>query len=305
MRSAALAGDPPTGVLRQPPSPPSLSWWLGHLKQLEADPLGTLTEAFRAHGDVVAYRFGPVRALLLAHPEHVQHVLLTNHGNYDKRVVSYQRMKTLLGEGLLTSDGPFWRRQRRIVQPAFNHRRIVTFDKIMVRAAEETAAAWRAASGQVIDVHRDMMRLTFQIAAETLLGADVRSAAAAVGRALNAVLADFNERLYTLLPLPEWIPTPANRRLTRAKRTLDQLVMRIIAERRKASEKPDDLLTRLMEARDEETGEVMTDRQLRDEAMTMLMAGHETTAGALTFTWYLLARHPEVAQRLRAPQDVR
>lgn len=289
--------------LREPPKPPPPSFLLGHLKQLQDDALGTFAADFHAHGDVIGYRFGPIRALLLAHPEHVQHVLMANQANYDKKVISYQRMKTLLGEGLLTSQGRFWQRQRRIAQPAFNHRRIVSFAGAMVRAAEETSAAWSAGGEDTVDVHREMMRLTLRIAAETLFGADVSSDAAAVGRALNAVLADFNERLYALLPLPEWIPTPANRRLVRAKRTLDELVLRIIAERRHSSARPDDLLTRLMEARDQETGETMTDRQLRDESMTMLIAGHETTAGALAFTWYLLAKHPDVARRLRAELD--
>ncbi len=294
-------------ALRKAQGPPAPSLLLGHLKQLKADALGTLMDAFRAHGDVAAFRFGPVRALLLAHPEHLEHVLVSHHDNYDKRIISYRRMKTVLGEGLLTSEGAFWRRQRRIAQPAFHRGRIVPFGEVMVRAAEATARAWRPAAGvpgaatdPPIDVHREMMGLTLKVAAETLVGADVSSQAAAVGRALNAVLDDFNQRLYALLPVPEWIPTPANRRLAAAKRTLDRLVMEIIAARRRSGADGGDLLGRLMSARDEATGEAMTDRQLRDEVMTILMAGHETTASALTFTFYLLARHPEADEELAA-----
>ena len=301
----SLHVTPPSPERLEPGSLPVGSFVLGHLEQLKADALGMLMESFRTHGDVSAFRFGPIRALLVAHPEHIQHVLLGNHDNYDRRIVSYQRMKTLLGEGLLTSEGPFWRRQRRIAQPAFHHGRIVPFGGPMVQAARETAEAWRPAAddSEPIDVHREMMALTLRVAAETLVGTDVRSESSAVGQALNAVLRDFNDRLYALLPIPEWIPTPANRRLVRAKRTLDRLVLGIIEERRRSNERRDDLLARLMEARDEETGESMTDRQLRDEVMTILMAGHETTANALTFTFYLLAEHPEVAATLRAELD--
>ena len=134
--------------LLEAPGPPAPSAVFGHLKQLQGDALGTLMGAFRAHGDVAAFRFGPVRALLLAHPEHVQHVLMDHHANYDKRIVSYRRMKTLLGEGLLTSEGDLWRRQRRIAQPAFHRGRIVPFGEVMVRAAEDTVASWLAGGGR-------------------------------------------------------------------------------------------------------------------------------------------------------------
>ncbi len=290
-----------TGAPTEARGPAPGSWLFGHLKQLQGDALGMLDRAFEAHGDVTAFRFGPIRALLLAHPDHVRHVLQSHHSNYNKRVVSYLRMKTVLGEGLLTSDGAFWQRQRRIAQPAFRHGRLIGFGPTMVAAAEDLLESWKpaAATGQEVDVHQEMMRLTLRIAGETLVGAEVKDQAAAVGRAMTRVFHDFHHRLYQLLPLPEWVPTAANRRLRRAKRTLDDLVLGIIDQRRRSGIERDDLLGLLMSARDEETGQAMTDRQLRDEVMTLLLAGHETTANALAFTWYLLARHPEAAGKLR------
>ncbi|MEM7584140.1 MAG: cytochrome P450 [Acidobacteriota bacterium] len=303
--TSAQSLEPTAAQLLEPPGPPAPSRIFGHLKQFKHDALNTLTRAHRDYGEVAAFRLGPMQAFLLAHPDHVQQVLQSHHRNYDKRLPSYSRMKVLLGEGLLTSEGEHWRKHRRIAQPAFSRGRLVPFGEVMVGAAEELSPALTAAaaSGEPIDTHVEMMRLTLQIASETLVGTDVRSEAAAIGSALNAVLEGFNDRLYRIFPLPEWVPTPANRRFFGAKRTLDQLVLEIIDARRRSSEPRDDLLGRLVSARDEETGEAMDDQQLRDEVMTLLMAGHETTANALTWTWLLLAQHPHVADRLRNELD--
>ena len=288
------------------------SFLFGHLKQLQADSLGVFMDSFRQHGDISALRFGPLRAFLLAHPEHIEHVLLRNQENYNKDLLSYTWLKPLLGEGLLTSDGELWQRQRRIAQPAFQRGRLLRFGPVMTRAAIERLKVWQAhaESGEPLDVHAEMMHMTLRIAGETLLGADVREESDVVAEGLEYFLDDYQNRWTTLFPIPLWVPTPANLRLKREVRKVDRVVMKVIEERRKATgdgsrddENRDDLLAMLMSASDEETGESMTDRQLRDEVMTMLMAGHETTANALTWTWYLLARHKDVAERLRAELD--
>jgi cytochrome P450 len=209
----------------------------------------------------------------------------------------------VLGNGLLTSEGDFWRRQRRIAQPAFHKERIAAFGDVMVRAAEDTARAWTAVakSGGTLDVAAEMMRLTLRIAGETLLSSDVTGHAAVVGDAVSLLLREANRRILQPIEVPLRVPTPNNRRVLRVLSELDAIVFRMIEDRRRMTGgRPSDLLTMLMEARDEETGEGMTDKQLRDEVLTIFLAGHETTANALSWTFYLLSLHPEVARRTSA-----
>lgn len=277
---------------------------LGHLRILERDPVGTLLHFWQEYGDVVPLRFGPLRAFLLVHPDAVRHVLQTGSRNFDKDLVSYRRLKLVLGEGLVTSDGEVWRRSRRLAQPAFTTQRLRSFATLMTDAAEQTAERWRRHAGgeQALDVHREMMALALRIVGEAMLGFDPTAETAAVGNALDVVLQGVNRRIYSPFPLPLWVPTPGNRRLRAAIATLDEVVTEIVEERRRGTRSAahgDDLLARLMAARDEE-GEGLDDRQLRDEIMTIFLAGHETTANALTFTWFLLSRHPRVAADLRS-----
>lgn len=288
---------------RPEPSGPPGEGRFGHLATFRRDPLSAILQGFCDYGDVCRFRFGPMKAFLLARPEHIQHVLLDRADNYDKKIPSYRLLKGLLGEGLLTSEGDFWRRQRRIAQPAFQRGRLVSFVPVMTRATEAAAERWAAAAGSPVELHREMLGLTLEIVGRCLVGTDVRATASDVEPALRTNLRDYHDRLFSPFALPEWFPTPNNLRLWRARRVLDRLVHGVIDARRENPEGHDDLLTRLMSARDEETGAAMSDRQLRDEVMTILMAGHETTANGLTFTFYLLARHPEVAQRLRAELD--
>jgi cytochrome P450 len=282
-----------SATLREPPGPPG-HWLLGHSRAIERDALGVLMQGFREFGDVVAFRFGPIRACLLAHPDHVQHVLQKNHRNYDKNAFSYRRLKALLGDGLITADGAVWQAHRSLSQPAFHRRLLEGVAAAGARAAGRIAEHWRAraADGEPTDVRRDMMGAALEVAAEVMFGADVQGEARPVGEALDEALAGVLRRVYALLPLPLVVPTPANLRFRGALGRLHAVVQELIERRRRSAERHDDLLALLMEGLD--------DRALRDELITFLLAGHETTASALVWTFHLLGRHPAVAARLQA-----
>ena len=273
---------------------------LGNLPEVRRDPIRMFLEGFHAYGDVVRFRFGPMIGHLVSSPAGVNHVLAESNRNYGKQTRGFKNLRYVLGNGLLTSEGELWKRQRRIAQPAFHRQRIAGFADSMVRAADAAAASLASRSGTVVDMHHEMMRLTLRIVGETLLAYDPSDAADEVGAALHYLLSIANLRSSRVLDVPRAIPTPQNRKFRRALATLDRVVLRMIAERRKHPGDRGDLLSMLMESRDAETGEEMDDRQLRDETMTIFLAGHETTANALTFTWLLLSRYPAAFRELRA-----
>lgn len=269
--------------------------------RFQRDKLGYITRA--CHADpVVRIRVGPVWLYMLREPEHVQHVLLETGRTYDKQTVGFDALRVFLGEGLLTSEGDFWRRQRRIAQPAFHRDRISGFATIMVDLADETLDAWESAARaeRPVDVVHEMMELTQRIAGMTLLGMDPAGHADEVGRAVDVLNRHVDYLIMTPIRPPAWVPTRRHRQARWSLRTMDRIVGDIIRQRRSAPEPGDDLLAMLMEARDEETGEGMTDRQLRDEVLTMFVAGHETTSNALSWTFYLLSQHPGVTEKCRA-----
>ncbi|HJL19694.1 MAG TPA: cytochrome P450 [Sandaracinaceae bacterium LLY-WYZ-13_1] len=284
------------------PPGPEADPLLGHYRGMVTDRLRYLLEAFRAHGDVVRMHFLGLPATLLAHPKHVEHVLQRHHRLYTKQTRGYDRLREFLGHGLLTSEGTFWRRQRRIAQPAFHRKRIAGFGATMVRAAEDLCARLEtvADTGEDLDVAREMMEVTLRIAGETLLSTDPSDRAQSVGRALDVVLHEAHLRINRPLRAPDWVPTARNRRYRSAAAALNGVVREIIERRRRGTERPDDLLQMLVEARDEETGEAMSDAQLRDEVMTLFLAGHETTANMMTWTLTMLSRAPEHARRVHA-----
>jgi cytochrome P450 len=271
---------------------------LGSLREVQRDPLGLLREGFRDHGDVVRLRFGTTRALLLAHPEHIGHVLHDNYRNYDKHNVDYALLRRLLGNGLLTSDGAFWHRQRRLMAPMFHRQRVAGFCNLMVNSTLEMLERWDALaqSGASFDVAAEMTRLTLAIVAKALFSADVSDDAEAIGAALTEVNRQLGE--FSLLDMLWMIPTPRKRRFRAAVQTLDEVVGKIVDERRRATHRNEDLLSMLLDAVDEETNKGMTPRQVRDEVLTLLLAGHETTANALAWTWYLLAQNPAAESKL-------
>jgi len=268
---------------------------------LQRDPLGFFVRAREQHGDVVAMHFGSVKAHLLSHPDHARHVLQEHHRKYSKESPGFLKLRLVLGDGLLTSEGDFWRRQRRIAAPAFHHRHLAGFADTMTRATEDLYDRWdRAAEERTpIDVAQEMMRLTLRIVSETLLGADVSGDSDVIGRAVTHVIEDVNARISALIDLPLSVPTRRNRALVKAIAQLDAVVRRTIGKRRDggAPSKPD-LLEMLMAVKDEDTGETMTDQQLRDEVMTIFLAGHETTANAMSWAFYCLSLAPESDRRM-------
>jgi cytochrome P450 len=277
------------------PRGPQGRFLLGNFRDFQRDQLAFYASCARDYGDVVPVRFGRSHALLIYHPDAIEEVLVTRSRDFVKSP-AIRLLRPLLGEGLLISEGATWLRQRRLVQPAFHRQRLAGYGETMTAFTERALADWRA--GQVIDLHAEMMALTQAIVAKTLFDADVSDQAHAALHAANVLAEDFGARLRSLRLLPYWVPTPANLRSGRAIRRLDQVVYRIIAARRSGGEDRGDLLSILLHAQDADDGTRMTDRQVRDEVMTLFMAGHETTAVALSWTWYLLAQHEEVDGRL-------
>jgi cytochrome P450 len=264
-----------------------------------------LLRAHASYGDVVRLRLGPRVAFAIFHPDHVYHVLVKHRENYTKQARGYNKLRQVVGNGLLTSEGDFWLRQRRLLQPAFAPAKLAGFADAMVTATEEMSRSWEPAAerGEAIDVADEMMRLTMRIVGETLLGTDVTGEASDVGPALSLVLDEVSRRIHTPWNFLERLPLAGNRRYERALQTLNRSVQKIINEHRAEPAKSEDLLTMLMAARDEETDSKMSDQQLRDEVMTFFLAGHETTAKALTWTFYLLSKHVEVRSRLEREID--
>src|SRR5262245_127634 len=273
------------------------------LPRLRRDPLAVFTDAAHRFGDVVYLKLGPLHGVLITRPDDVRHVLQDNARNYHKSPL-YEKVKLSVGNGLLTSEDAFWLRQRRMAQPAFHRERVAGLAAVMADAARETAERWEAGarSAQPIDVAEEMMRLTQTIVLRTLLGADLGPFAGELDRAWALVNEGISERFWSL-GLTDRLPTPKNRRFWRALGVLDAAVFHIIDVRRRARHDAGDLLAMLMAARDEDSGDAMTDRQLRDEVMTILLAGHETTSLALAWAWYLLSQHDEARVRLDAELD--
>ncbi|MCX7789625.1 MAG: cytochrome P450 [Chloroflexaceae bacterium] len=271
------------------------------LLAFQRDPIGFVSALAAEYGDIVRFRLGSQPTLLLSNPDHIRDVLVTSSKNFAKGR-ALQRAGRLLGEGLLTSEGEFHRRQRRLVAPAFHRQRIAAYGERMACLAEAHQARWRP--GQTVDMAAEMMRLTLRIAGDTLFGADTDATAAEVAAAMHDLL-----ELFVLVPLPfsetlERLPLPSVRRFHAARERLDRIIYDLIARRRACGEDRGDLLSMLLAARDVEgDGSGMSDRQVRDEALTIFLAGHETTANALAWTFYLLSQHPEVAARLRAELD--
>ncbi len=237
---------------------------------------------------------------LVTEPEVIETVLLTRARQFQKHFV-LRANPIVLGKGLLTSDGEFWLRQRRLAQPAFQRPQIARYVPTFVEHTTRMLDRWRA--GDTCDIVPEMMALTLGIASRTLFGADGDEYAERVRAALRVTQGEFVIRLARLVPIPNWVPTSGNRRLTQAVRDLDAIIYDFIQQRRMSGEQRDDLLSRLLHARDEADQTGMTDKQLRDECLTIFLAGQETTALALSWTWYLLGQNPEAAARLHAEVD--
>ncbi len=279
--------------LKFPPGPSFglTGFWKGPLG--DRDPLKYFTEMVREYGDFIGLRILNFRILLINHPDHIEDVLVNHPRKFIKGRV-LKANKRVFGSGLLTSEGEFWLRQRRLAQPAFHRARIASYGSTMVEYTERLLHEWQ--DGEERDIHKEMMRLTLQIVGKTLFDADVERDAQEVGKSLELLL-ELGANFRRTVMIPQWLPTPTNLRLELAIRKIEKVLYRIIAEKRASGRDAGDLLSMLLAAQDED-GSRMTDQQLRDEAITLFLAGHETTANTLSWTWWLLAQNPAAEAKL-------
>ncbi len=267
---------------------------LRRLRAIQRAPHEFLLHCARTYGGVVQFPIGNLPVYAVSDPTGVRHVLQDNARNYNKDTIQFNTLALVTGEGLLTSNGDYWLRQRRMMQPAFHRQRVAAFGQTMVSAAEKMLARWDALpAGVTLDVDQEMMKLTLEIVGQTLFSVDLSAAASDLVRAVLITLNYIVYRAQNPLALPPFVPTPRNRSFSHALQMLDEAVYRLIAARRAepAEAQRGDLLDLLLAARTED-GQPMSDRQLRDEIITLIIAGHETVASALTWTWHLLATHP-------------
>jgi len=256
----------------------------------------------REYGDVVKYRMAHWTWYQVNHPDGVQRILQENHRNYTKGSMTLGIMKPVAGDGLFTSEGELWLRQRRLMQPVFHRRRIAAFGTIMTDATHAMLDRWQPVieRGQHLDIMDEMSRLTMEIVSQALFSTQVGGDGNAISGAITTLLDDIGYRFEVPFYPPPSVPTPRNRRRQSALRTLDEAMYRVINERRRQPGMHDDLLGLLIGACDEDTGEGMSNKQLRDEVTTLFAAGHETTAVTMAWVWYLLDQHPRALARLRS-----
>jgi cytochrome P450 len=271
----------------------------GHFIKFRRRPVDFLTEMAEL-GDITFFRLFKYPAYFLNHPDLIRDVLITNNAKFQKGR-ALKRAKGLLGEGLLTSEGKKHLRQRRMIQPAFHRQRIAEYATAMVEDAVKMRDEWQ--DGEVRDIDKEMMKLTLQIVGKTLFSANVDDETDEVSQAITSLIEMFNFLVVPFSEILEKLPIPHAKRYKTARQTLDRVIYKIINERRKSGEDKGDLLSMLLMTQDEEDGVGMSDEQVRDEALTLFLAGHETTANAMTWTFYLLSQNPEKAAKLNEELD--
>lgn len=273
------------------PPGPTTKLPLGFLGPVRHNIIDFLARVAREYGDIVSFRVGTMRIVFVSHPDYVNEVLVLRQHNFVKGR-PLEIAKNLLGEGLLTSDGELHRRQRRIVQPAFHRERIESYATLMTDYALRLGTRWR--DGETIDMAQEMMRMALGISGRTMFDVDVEGEAADVGAALNAAMKLFDRLSIPLIQVLLKLPLPSTLSFRRAKKVLDSKIYRLIEEHRTAAKDPGDLLSLLLASGDEHNnGKKLTDRELRDQALIFFLAAYDTTALALTWTWYLLSQNPE------------
>jgi cytochrome P450 len=279
---------------------PSGSLLLGSLKEFQADSIGFLTESVRQHGDIVRFRFGYVVAYLVNRPEYVEHVLTRGSRHYDKNTRSVSKLRATCGGSLLSSDGEPWLRHRRLIQPVFQPQHVRAFVPTIDSSTQEMLESWdvKASCGEDVDIVSEMMRLTMTIAARVLFESDIRDRTEVIEQALAVILEDTWRRLET--PIDTSVISPSFHRpgFRSALREIDHVVYGIIEQRRQSGDVRDDLLSRLLRAHEADDGTRLTDQELRDAVVTLLLAGHETTANALASAFYLVSQSPHAEDRL-------
>jgi cytochrome P450 len=287
-------------VVSQLPLPPMASW-RSSLRGFKQSPPDFLLDLYRAHGDILRFR-GFFTVYCLNHPEFVRQVLTKAWPDYTKKTIDYRVIAGTLGKGLVTNDGPDWAHQRRLMQPVFANRHINKFDTVINDMTALTAERWRAAGEDPVRLDLDMSRVAFQVVSRTLFGAEIDEVADEMVGFLNE-LNQHPLRLSALLTMYPRIPLPSNRRFLHTKARLHEIVDGLVAAHGTNAEGEPDIVDHLLAARDEDSGLGMDADQIRDEIITLMLAGHETSATSLTWTFYLLSQHPEIEQRLLAELD--
>jgi cytochrome P450 len=278
---------------------------LGHLGTFKRRPLETLSTWWSRHGDALRFRLGPKTLHLFSHPDLAEDILVQQSDRFVK-VYDPRRpvgLALVLGNGLVTSSGEVWKRHRRIIQPVFHRSRMAAMADRMAQVGEQRLAGWADHAGQTVDIAAEMMLLALDVISHTMFTTSVAQHTDQISRALRVSLKYAFDSFHNPLHPPRWLPTARNREFREVMAFMDGLMYGLIAERRRSGATHDDLLDRLLQARDEETGAGLSDQELRDEALTIFAAGHETTANALAWTWYLLATHPEAKARFHGEVD--
>lgn len=278
---------------------------LGHLGAFKKRPLETMSAWWRRHGDALRFRLGPKTLHLVSHPDLAEEILVQQSDRFVK-VYDPRRptgLALVLGNGLVTSSGEVWKRHRRIIQPVFHRSRMAAMANRMAQAGEQLLAGWADKAGQPVNIAAEMMQLALEVISQTMFTTSVAHHIDQIHHALHVSLKYAFDSFHNPLCLPLWVPTARNREFRSVMQFMDKLIYELIAERRRSGAQHDDLLDLLLQARDEETGGGLSDQELRDEALTIFAAGHETTANALAWTWYLLATHPETKARFHEEVD--
>ena len=274
---------------------------MGSLIDYFSDMLGFLTRVSAEYGDIVYYKLGSRKMYLLNNPEDIKDVLVTHNRNFEKSR-ALKRAKIILGEGLLTNEGESHLRQRRTIQPVFHHERIRSYGDVMAEYASRVGEGWQ--NGTVVNIHKEMMKLTLFIVSKTIFDSEMESESDEIGRSLTDLVTLFPRLIFPYSEYVDNLPLPSNRRFEQAKSRLDSIIYGLIEERRANPGERKDLLSMLLDAQDEEGGgEGMTDVQVRDEALTLFLAGQESTANSLVWTWYLISEHPQVEKKIHGEID--
>jgi cytochrome P450 len=279
---------------------PQGNWLFGCVRDLQGDPLNFYKQTWQTYGDYARIRAFPgIYVYLLIDPEAVEHVLLKNHKNYRKPDFFNKTVSLLAGNGILSSEGDFWLRQRRLSQPAFLRSRVAAFGPHMVTATDLFIQEWEKAEfGHALDIVPEMMRLALRIASTSLFSTDISGEADAIGRAFRVAFAQIGDKMSGRTRVPLWVPTRRNREFRESKALLDRVVLELIESRRRNPTVTNDVLDMLLAAQDNESGTGMTDQQLRDEVITLITAGHESVGAAWSWAWHLLAQHPKIQEDL-------
>jgi cytochrome P450 len=289
----------PATHLKLPPGPKVYNL-LGIIPEMRRRDATILKKYIDEFGDILRFKVGPRALYLINHPDYIRQVLQSNFPNYSKETRAWRMLRVILGPSVMITAGEIWKKRRRLMQPLFNPPAISQLFPMMNRVIGEMLEEFsqKAKRNEEMEIRWEMMKVTLRVISETIMGRDVGGRVDDIGNALWTILEHIADSYTSLFNTPLYIPTSRNIKFRKALRVLNDIVCQFIAERRKSIDRPDDLLSRLMEATDPETGHSLTDGEIRDEIMTMFLAGHETTASSIAWTWILLDQYPQVEEEL-------